>query len=62
MTKQAGRTFTEEFKTQIVNLYNGGKKKTEILREYDLQPNLRTLDENKIQPVHSKSRTIERRK
>ena len=36
MTRRARRTFTEEFKTQIVNLYLGGKKKTEILREYDI--------------------------
>ena len=36
MSKRTRRTFTEEFKTQIVNLYLSGKKKSEILREYDL--------------------------
>ncbi len=36
MARRARRTFNEEFKTQIVNLYLGGKKKTEILREYDI--------------------------
>ena len=36
MSKRSRRTFTEEFKTQIVNLYLNGKKKSEILREYDL--------------------------
>ncbi|CAM3742149.1 Transposase [Erysipelothrix urinaevulpis] len=36
MVRRPRRTFTKEFKTQIVNLYLGGKKKSEILREYDL--------------------------
>ena len=36
MSRRPRRTFTQEFKTQIVNLYLGGKKKSEILREYDL--------------------------
>lgn len=36
MSRRPRRTFTEEFKTQIVNLYLSGKKKSEILREYDL--------------------------
>ena len=36
MQRRQRRTFTEDFKTQIVNLYLGGKKKSEILREYDL--------------------------
>ena len=36
MARCPRRTFTEEFKTQIVNLYLGGKKKLDILREYDL--------------------------
>ena len=36
MARRPRRTFTEEFKTQIVNLYLGGKKKLDILREYDL--------------------------
>ena len=36
MSRRARRTFTQEFKTQIVNLYLSGKKKSEILKEYDL--------------------------
>ena len=36
IARRLRRTFTEEFKTQIVNLYLGGKKKSEILRAYDL--------------------------
>lgn len=30
------RTFTEEFKRQIVDLYNNGKRVSEIEAEYDL--------------------------
>lgn len=30
------RKFTEEFKQQMVKLYNSGKPKADILREYDL--------------------------
>lgn len=30
------RTFSEEFKKQMVQLYNAGKPRTEIVREYDL--------------------------
>jgi len=32
------RTFTEDFKYQLVQLYNNGKPKAEILREYDIAP------------------------
>lgn len=30
------RVFTEEFKRQLVQLYNQGKPRSEIVREYDL--------------------------
>ncbi len=30
------RKFTEDFKLQMVKLYNSGKPKADILREYDL--------------------------
>lgn len=30
------RSFTDEFKQQMVNLYHSGKPKTDIVREYDL--------------------------
>lgn len=30
------RTFSEEFKKQMVSLYNSGKTRAEIIREYDL--------------------------
>jgi transposase len=38
MTKRKRRTFTEEFKQQIVQLYQNGKPRKEIIREYDLTP------------------------
>jgi transposase len=34
--KRERRTFNDEFKQQIVQLYNAGKPKSEICREYDL--------------------------
>ena len=35
-TKRERRTFSDEFKNQIVQLYNAGKSKPDICREYDL--------------------------
>lgn len=32
------RTYTEEFKVQMVSLYNAGKPMAEINREYELTP------------------------
>lgn len=34
--KRPRRTFSEEFKKQMVDLYNAGKPRAEIVREYDL--------------------------
>jgi transposase len=36
--KRAKRVYTEEFKNQLVQLYNSGKAKSEIIREYELTP------------------------
>lgn len=36
MTKRDRRTYTEEFKEQMVKLYEIGKSKAEIMKEYDL--------------------------
>ena len=36
--RRAKRTYTDDFKKQIVNLYNNGKKTGEIIKEYDLTP------------------------
>lgn len=38
MTKRSRRTFTKEFKEQIVQLYLSGKPRIEIIKEYDLTP------------------------
>lgn len=36
MTRRPRRTYTTEFKQQIVNLYKQGKAAKDIIREYDL--------------------------
>lgn len=38
MTKQARRTFTSEFKQQMVQLYENGKTRAALVAEYDLTP------------------------
>ncbi|MGE7877922.1 IS3 family transposase [Peribacillus muralis] len=38
MAKRERRTFTEEFKKQMVQLYQNGKSRKEIIPEYDLTP------------------------
>ncbi len=38
MTKRERRTFSEEFKNQMVQLYPNGKPRKDIFREYDLTP------------------------
>ena len=38
MTKRIRRTFTKEFKEQIVALHASGKPRNEIIKEYDLTP------------------------
>ena len=38
MTKKERRTFTAEFKQQMVQLYQNGKPRKDIIREYDLTP------------------------
>ena len=34
--KRQRRVFTEEFKKQIVTLYNNGKPRVQLIKEYDL--------------------------
>lgn len=36
MSRRERREFTEEFKLQMVKLYNSGKPVVEIIKEYDL--------------------------
>ena len=38
MSRRERREFTEEFKLQMVQLYNNGKPRSEIIRAYDLTP------------------------
>ena len=38
--KKQRRTFTAEFKSQIVLLYQNGKRKCDIINEYDIAPSL----------------------
>ena len=39
MTRQR-RTFTPEFKLQLVKLYENGKSRADIAREYDITPSV----------------------
>lgn len=36
--RRSKRTFTEQFKYQMIQLYNSGKPRSEIIKEYDLTP------------------------
>lgn len=38
MTRRERREFTDEFKKQMVQLYENGKPRSEIIKEYDLTP------------------------
>lgn len=38
MSRKVRRHFSDEFKQQIVDLHHAGKKRSEIIREYDLTP------------------------
>lgn len=38
--KRPRRTYTDEFKNQVVQLYKNGKRKCEIIREYDIASSL----------------------
>ncbi len=38
MTKRVRRSFSKEFKEQIVQLHGAGKPRSEILKEYELTP------------------------
>jgi transposase len=38
MSRRTRCYFTEEFKKQMVELYHSGKKRADIIREYDLTP------------------------
>ncbi len=40
ITKRPRRTYTDEFKNQLVQLYLNGKRKCDIIREYDISGSL----------------------
>ena len=53
LNKRSRRTFSAEFKQQIVDLYHMGKRKCEIIREYDVSSS--TLDKWIMQSENSGS-------
>ena len=62
-TRRQRRSFTEDFKKQVVQLYNAGKPRSEILKEYDLSPSAFDRWVNRINSTGSTkekdNRTIE---
>lgn len=38
--KRERRTYTDEFKNQLIQLYQNGKRKCDIIREYDISGSL----------------------
>ena len=38
MSKRQRRTYSKEFKQQMVDLYNAGKSRAEIIHDYELTP------------------------
>ena len=52
-TRQPRRTFTDDFKRQMVLLYQNGKSRTDIIQEYDLRKS--ALDRWIQQFTHSQS-------
>jgi len=52
------RTYTTEFKQQIGDLYRTGKRKCDILREYDIASSLLSGLPEPITPVPLKKRII----
>ncbi|KAF1304338.1 transposase [Enterococcus sp. JM9B] len=40
MSRRQRRTYSKEFKQQVVALYLSGKSRTEIIRDYDLTPSV----------------------
>ena len=54
------REFSEEFKHQMVDLYNAGKPQVEIIREYDLTPSAFRNWEKRINATGS-SRIVDNR-
>lgn len=59
MSRRERRTFTEEFKLQMVQLYNNDKTPSKIVKKYDLtRLVLMNWIQNIIKPVHLKKAII----
>lgn len=41
--KRKPRSYTDEFKKQLVDLYHSGKRKCDICREYDISSSLKVI-------------------
>jgi len=51
--KKERRSFSEEFKSQLVQLYNSGKPKADICREYQIHPTVFSRWVNRINQTGS---------
>lgn len=40
MSRKIRRHFTDDFKQQIVDLHNAGRKRSELIKEYELTPSV----------------------
>lgn len=40
MSRKIRRHFTDDFKQQIVDLHNAGRKRNELIKEYELTPSV----------------------
>ena len=57
------RTFTPEFKLQMVKLYENGKSRADIAYEYDLTPSFTTKDnrtdaENELEKLRKENQRL----
>ena len=52
-TRRPRRTYTDEFKNQLVQLYLNGKRKCDIVREYDISSSLLDKWIKQISPIAS---------
>ncbi len=60
MTKRGRRSFTDDFKQQMVQLYQSGKPRKEIIREYDLTPSSldKWVNQSQQSGSHLRKKTI----
>ena len=61
-TRRPRRTYTDEFKNQLVQLYLNGKRKCDIVREYDISSSLldnRSEEEQELIQLRKKVKQLE---